>query len=245
MKPQSFRDHHRGTPIFEVGHERIADAGRPNAVTRIKCCMCSATDRLVSSGDVMPADLAAQKFARRGWTIGKNCNHHKCPECSAKPKSLKELAKEVLMKSIPSEPILRAVEPRTMSFDDRRLIFSKLHDVYLDERRGYSDGWSDKRVGEDLNVPRAWVEKIRAENFGPTRDNEDIREFLAKLDVARAEASAVRGLQIALNEANKKNLAELSRFEARVEALETTLADLARAARNASAKPSGHRLARL
>jgi hypothetical protein len=76
--------------------------------------------------------------------------------------------------------------PVEMGRDDRRIIFAKLDEVYLSAEQGYSSGWTDHRIAADLGVPRAWVEQVREEMFGPARDNEDIRE-------ARAELAAIRG----------------------------------------------------
>lgn len=73
-------------------------------------------------------------------------------------------------------------KPREMSRDDRRVIFAKLDEVYLDEKRGYEQGWSDHRVATDLGVPRKWVETIRAENFGNIGTNEDMAAFMAEAE---------------------------------------------------------------
>lgn len=85
---------------------------------------------------------------------------------------------------------IKAEEPRHPSFDERRLIFAKLNDVYLDEKTGYSGSWSDKKVAEDLGVPWKWVEDIRSQNFGPVGDSETAREIVSEAktlldDIAR------------------------------------------------------------
>ncbi|WDR05530.1 hypothetical protein PSQ90_14815 [Devosia rhodophyticola] len=49
--------------------------------------------------------------------------------------------------------------PRQMVLEDRRLIFAKLEEVYVDERTGYCADWNDARVGIDMNVPRKWSRK--------------------------------------------------------------------------------------
>ena len=61
-----------------------------------------------------------------------------------------------------------------MGFEDRRIIFEKLNEVYLNEREGYSEDWTDKKVAEHLGVPQAWVTQIRADNFGPHGSNKVI-----------------------------------------------------------------------
>lgn len=72
-----------------------------------------------------------------------------------------------------------AVEPpREMSRDDRRVIFAKLNEVYIDESKGYDNGWSDHRVAVDLGVPRAWVASVREEMFGPDKSNAEARQLV-------------------------------------------------------------------
>lgn len=69
----------------------------------------------------------------------------------------------------PPQPGASEKPPREMSREDRRLIFAKLEEVYIDERVGYTANWNDQRVADDMAVPRAWVEEIRDQNFGPQK----------------------------------------------------------------------------
>lgn len=75
---------------------------------------------------------------------------------------------------------IKADPPRQMTKEDRRLIFAKIDEVYLDESKGYSTGWSDKNVASDLGVPQAWVKTIREENFGSEGANEDVKALIAE-----------------------------------------------------------------
>jgi hypothetical protein len=54
-----------------------------------------------------------------------------------------------------------------MGKTERRIIFAKLNDVYLDEKVGYADDWSDAKVAQDLGVPVEWVALVREPDFGP------------------------------------------------------------------------------
>lgn len=87
-------------------------------------------------------------------------------------------------------PALVAEIPAAPTPSDRRIIFAKLEEVYLDEVKGYSANWTDERVSKDLGVPRAWVAEVREINFGPVRDNEMTRDLIAKIDAVSAEFSA-------------------------------------------------------
>lgn len=114
----------------------------------------------------------------------------------------------------------KADQPRSMTREDRRIIFEKLNDVYLDEARGYAPGNSDKSVAESLGCPRAWVAQIRDENFGAARDNEDVRDLLAKIDALReivvAASSEFEALKARLTEVNRE-MVTLSRAAAAIE----------------------------
>jgi hypothetical protein len=95
-----------------------------------------------------------------------------------------------------------------MGREDRRIIFDKLNGVYLDERRGYDTGWSDHKVSTDLGVPRAWVEQVREEMFGPVNSNPDIEAFV----------KAVRELQEI-----KDQLAKMAAFRDQIEAIKVAI----------------------
>jgi len=54
-----------------------------------------------------------------------------------------------------------------MSKADRRIVFAKLNDVYVDETTGYSADWDDAKVSADLGIPVEWVKEVRDADFGP------------------------------------------------------------------------------
>ena len=94
---------------------------------------------------------------------------------------------------------MKADAPRTMSRDDRRIIFGKLETCWSDEKKTYDQGWTDERVAKDLGVPRAWVSTVRDENFGPVanvdldalnRENELHWAFLCGVQAKAREMSA-------------------------------------------------------
>lgn len=103
---------------------------------------------------------------------------------------------------------------KVMTREDRRIIFEKLNDVYIDGKIGYGRGWTDEKVANDLGVPRAWVKLLREENFGDEVGNEDIREQAAEAQAALAE---IRKLEpdmrrlLALADKVEKSLAEIQK----------------------------------
>jgi hypothetical protein len=106
---------------------------------------------------------------------------------------------------------------RVMTREDRRIIFEKLNEVYVNDKVGYGDGWTDEKVAVDLGVPRAWVKLIRDENFGDEVANENIREQVKQ---AREVLAQIKAIEPSLAEAQRlivvgdkieKSLAEIAK----------------------------------
>lgn len=81
--------------------------------------------------------------------------------------------------------------PAGMTRMDRRIIFAKLEEVYESEETGYKPGWTDLNVAKHLgqHIPVGWVAQVREEAFGPAKDNEEIRDMLARVNTAATDAS--------------------------------------------------------
>jgi hypothetical protein len=113
------------------------------------------------------------------------------------------------------QPSAVAVEPpREMSRDDRRVIFAKLDEVYIDENKGYDNGWSDHRVAVDLGVPRAWVASVREEMFGPDKSNAEARELVQE---ARELVATMKAFVAEHHETAVKAIADRDAFVKKVE----------------------------
>lgn len=180
---------------------------------QITCNGCGKQDKVIASkpSGNLPTSLISKKFTERGWYTGSRVRDDRCPECQAAEKASKkkpETAQVIEMtqpqKTLPPEvvssaPIMvvkRADPPPVMEKEDRRIIFAEIDNHYLDEQKGYAEGWSDARVAKGLNVPLAWVRDLRDANFGPevgTSVLDDVKrideaiergaKFVARLDV--------------------------------------------------------------
>lgn len=77
-----------------------------------------------------------------------------------------------------------------LSRSDRRIIFAKLEEVYESEETGYRVPWTDQAVARDLgsHIPVGWVSQVREENFGPAKDNAEIRGLFERVESNTAEA---------------------------------------------------------
>lgn len=142
---------------------------------------------------------AAKKFKDMGWAIGAAPRSDRCPAClaklqdgktngAAKKPENRKAVEVALVSHTPKaqpEPLKPAppAEDRELTRTDRRIIISKLDDVYGEN--SYTDDWSDEKVAQDLGVPRDWVSGVRDENFGP-----DISEAAAAQRIDQLEKLA-------------------------------------------------------
>lgn len=187
---------------FRSATVRRADFGHPQSASEIVCGACGEKDHVVNTSKHrhLPPTMVAKKFEQAGWVVGSGEKADRCPACVAKlraPKpALKVVPKEAPM--VQPAPVIASVAPLAVGADLKRKINAKLFEVYDGPETGYSKGWTDQRVAEDLKVPRAAVAEIRDQFHGPAKDNEDIRDLLAKADLIFAEAAAVDGRATAL-----------------------------------------------
>lgn len=173
--------------------QRIDGSWRRAHVFRCSSCGKTHEVSISSSKGALPPQFLTKKMSKVGWVLGKRAGDDVCGDCAAKARSVPDMP--VNPAAIMHE--IKAEAPRVPSFDERRLIFAKLNDVYLDEKKGYSGAWSDKKVAEDLGVPWKWVEDIRSQNFGPVGDNETAREIVSEAkslldDIAHQRAEWAR-----------------------------------------------------
>ena len=186
----------------------IKHPGSPNQPGyQIICSKCNKIGKVTAnnhSGSMPPEALAA-KFRNAGWIVGPYPGKDVCPECQEKAKKPKSAENNVVTMT---PPTIVADAPRAMSKDDGRVIFAKISDVYLDETKGYSAGWSDKRVAEDLGVPLAWVKSVREEWFGKEGSNEELtlainrgRDMISQMEAtSKALTSRAEALMQAADE---------------------------------------------
>lgn len=161
--------------------------------------------------ETLREQFVGRKLEAKGWKILKRKDGHSCPGCVAKAESSAHVVIKDFkdMKPVATTVPVRASDEPTQELtrENRRIILAKLEDIYVDEKTGYSPGWTDAKVANDLGVPRAWVKTLRADNFGP-EGNEDIRNALADAKALLVETTAAinsaRPMVAALNELTRK-----------------------------------------
>ncbi len=197
-----------------------AEGGHPIPARAIRCAKCGAVEKITTNKSRCLPDAALANFFRnKGWIVGRKPSEDICPSCQRA-----ERKTPVPVLPAPATPVvesnvvefgIRAEPPEQATKEDRRVIFAKLNDVYIDEAKGYDSDWSDQKVADDLGVPVAWVRSIREENFGSNPGNE------------RMTSAVVRAEEIlAMLEHNHKTIRDavteqferlLNKFEAEVE----------------------------
>ncbi len=196
----------------------IARCGAPNCEAAVPLPV-----NLMANGRGMDDNIEwqfiARKLEQKGWRVGKSPTAHRCPKCfnAAKFSAIRKWEKPMPKVEVPpSQVALQIVKDhgKVMTREDRRIIFEKLNEVYIDGKVGYGRGWTDEKVATDLGVPRAWVKLLREENFGDEVGNEEIHEQLAEAKVALTE---MRRLEpdmrrlLALADKVEKSLSEIQK----------------------------------
>lgn len=143
-----------------------------------------------------------KKFEQAGWRIARSAKSHRCAGCLAAARNAAMAKKVDREADVDSKPKVETdvtppaakptvAPPREPTRDERRIIFQKLNEVYVDEKSGYSESWTDAVVAKDLGVPRDWVRNLRDEMFGPEGANEEIRASIEEARKLLDEAKAI------------------------------------------------------
>jgi len=174
---------------------------KPIGVRRLICATegCGFQGEIIDrTNDGLPSAVVRCKFEQKGWDVGNNEKHDFCPRCvdARRAERRARRFKPVIVPKgetapMPSPTQSNAEAPPEMTRADKRLIFAKLEEVYVDETSGYKTPWTDAAVAKDMAVPLAWVIAIREENFGPAADNSEIRDMLLRVKAAATEANTV------------------------------------------------------
>lgn len=156
---------------------------------RLTCSACGVTGNCGNQdiGAKSAKQLIAQKFERKGWTVGRRPDDDLCPSCTALAE--RRSAKLVLVSKedpMPEPVKLKAAEaPRQPTREEKRICMEFIRERYDEKSERYLDGWTDHKIATDLNVPRAWVAEIRDEWFGAEGGNAEIDKLLAETDKLR------------------------------------------------------------
>lgn len=167
-----------------------------DSVKHITCPKCNDKARLSRSTALTPQQplpepkgkMALSKAQKQAiWMkrfVGQKPNTIKPPDAPVKLKptpkplrSLQEIATVISNLPMPStsptppnvytSPEPKAAPPRQPTRDDNRRIYDSLNEHYDPDRGHYAASFSDEALAAKMKVPRAWVERVREDHFGP------------------------------------------------------------------------------
>lgn len=173
--------------------DNVGTGGARQWASRIECNECGRVAHHVSNSTKhKPPEAVEQYFRKNGWQVGAGPRADKCPKCIE--------AKHINRNKEP--PVAETKEPnvaqmpRTMSREDRKLIFDEINGCYDKEAGRYMDGWHDEKVAKSLgaHVPRAWVSEIREDFFGPSGSNEDFDKFIERMKAINDDLIQLRSM---------------------------------------------------
>jgi hypothetical protein len=162
---------------------RPDESGRMVKQARITCATCGASYHHLRRGTMDSAEY----FTRRGWEVGNNEKHDRCPACieNAKGKVVNMADHKKAESAAPAEG------ERTMTRDEGRILSRTIED-HWDEAGGcYQIGWSDTKLAADNGVPAEWVKAIRERDFGGTGEDPTFALFVAQQLEVKREMSAL------------------------------------------------------
>lgn len=228
--------------LEELGIQRVNVPGTRKMHFMIKCdCGEELTKNYKAN---MPPEALTRMMRQTGWLLS---HRHSpiCPGCQKKEKTpvAPKPTEQVPLKStaaVKENAVVRFAESvnktaenglEKMGFDKggntieinpkiARQVYSLLENVFDEAQGRYEKGWSDERIGKQLDVATNAVEKIRREAYGEIREDPKIvalREDLESLkkDLAKAEEKV-------LNDATR----QIEPLRNRVQVLEKRLAEL-------------------
>jgi hypothetical protein len=172
----------KGTPSYTMS-KVFRDGGYRNIV-RFRCAKCDRSEALVWTTGNNP-DFIKRRALTMGWLFDpfqrSSCV---CPDCHKRgggnmpqtpPKNVVELK---------TTEFVKEVTVRNLTTDEKARVRGLLDEHFDDSTCRYIDGYSDKRIGEELEVPWSAVMQIREFAYGPIKEDE-------RLVIIRAEAKAL------------------------------------------------------
>lgn len=168
--------------------------GRPRQGAKFTCARCEATIIIpLPSGRLNP-EMLARRAIQAGWRADAfHPSKCRCPEHNPKAnamnkktadlatdmRTLAEIPERLGMPSAPPVPAQVVARPLTT---DEKFNVRQLLDKHFDDSRGiYLDGFSDKKIGETLNIPWKAVAEMREVGWGPVRANPELDELKAEM----------------------------------------------------------------
>jgi len=193
---------------FPTRSEMIGE--RRCTVQVVTCGMCGKEESMAvkTRTPKFPPQVVAAHFRHKGWIIGSRPKDDVCPVCVVEAEEARRIkARKEKLELPPKGAAVEAVKlvpiqskpngtrvadgvKTVIDRDARRILFAKLNEVYLDERRGYAPGWTDAKVAADLGISIDLVAAERDQFFGPEDPTHGLRDKIAEAQAALIDMAA-------------------------------------------------------
>ena len=199
-----------------IGSEKHGATGI-RSVARVACTVCPATasDPIATSKHGLNPKQLKKRWEAAGWQIPKqdSKSHILCPDCLQARREARRTDPCELIRTYQIPAKENAVTVTQTNQDharqntpvrdpthEERLKIRGLLDTYFDDKLGsYLSGYSDQKIGNELNVPWAIVTKIREAAYGPIRVDPEVEKLNAEVMAVGAQARLLAKQMIEIN----------------------------------------------
>ena len=168
----------------------IPDGGQRRQVARIQCIRCDVHEDWTIGGSHNP-ERACKAFRASGWECDwSHPTRTVCPACVAK-RGAGRGGDRV------EDKVVTLQQPKAMTMaettGDQRLRIRALLDKHFDDAKGFFlDGYSDQRIGAEVNVPWATVQKIREAAYGPIKGDPELEAIKAAVGTMERDLATIK-----------------------------------------------------
>lgn len=164
-------------------------------VAVMHCYVCNAEGTVVSSNGLNPTHVA-EIFEHKGWAADPwNKRKCLCPEHNPKKRSRQttiiEAMRTTAMEHTNTPRVTPAESARTLDKVQRQKVRGLVDDHFDDERGAYATGWSDQRIGKEVQVPWGLVTQLREAAYGPILVDPETEALRAAIEANHAEIKVV------------------------------------------------------
>lgn len=203
---------------------------------RLVCASCDTVEDVSNEHDCSPAHVTT-KFERRGWRVNSTDRRRCfCPKCATKHKPTPQPTTEQPKMTEPPPKFAPGAKPngatpprppalvlQSLTTEKRVRIRGKLDGHFDDARGAYIDGYSDQRIAEEVDVPRAVVVAMREAAYGQITADPEIDALRVALESETRKGESQLSELMELRDQVASRADEVMRLKQRLTALERRL----------------------
>jgi hypothetical protein len=201
--PSVSRRGHNAT--YEI--DKAYREGDLRTIVTIHCAKCKRSEELVWNTGHNP-DFIKRRAISMGWLFDPfQRSACVCPNCHKRGGN-----HAVAQTKIPTPNVVELKQqpdqmmPRALLPDEKTKVRHALDSHFDDSTGRYIEGYSDKKIGEELEVPWLAVQHFREFAYGPIREDERVVALRTELVVLKADLQGLIGRVTALEEGIAKLL---------------------------------------